>query len=262
MKVLADTQAGKRIRLLCRHTDSSIASAASEAVTSWKSIVRKESSTADLNKSQSQSMERNPQGASQPSSQYTIPSPAVPPTINDAKAEVTSTKEIPLTGDSIRDKCRTHFVTALELAVNEGVAGHDPIATGVALETALHLANNGVNQGYKGKFRQLHFNLKDEKNPDLRRKILTGEIAPDVLISLPPEELASDAKREENQKIRDKKLFDSAPSQAKQATTDQFQCGKCKQRKTTYYQMQTRSADEPMTTFVSCLNCNNRWKFC
>jgi transcription elongation factor S-II len=26
--------------------------------------------------------------------------------------------------------------------------------------------------------------------------------------------------------------------------------------------MQTRSADEPMTTFVSCLECYNRWKFC
>ncbi len=34
----------------------------------------------------------------------------------------------------------------------------------------------------------------------------------------------------------------------KKATTDQFQCGKCRQRKCTYYQMQTRSADEPMTT--------------
>lgn len=33
-------------------------------------------------------------------------------------------------------------------------------------------------------------------------------------------------------------------------------------RKTTYYQMQTRSADEPMTTFVTCVNCGNRWKFC
>ena len=44
--------------------------------------------------------------------------------------------------------------------------------------------------------------------------------------------------------------------------TDIFKCGKCKQRKTTYYQMQTRSADEPMTTFVTCLNCDNRWKFC
>lgn len=40
-----------------------------------------------------------------------------------------------------------------------------------------------------------------------------------------------------------------------------FKCGKCKSLKTTYYQMQTRSADEPMTTFVSCLNCNHRWKF-
>ncbi len=40
-----------------------------------------------------------------------------------------------------------------------------------------------------------------------------------------------------------------------------FKCGKCKTYKTTYYQMQSRSADEPMTTYVQCLNCNNRWKF-
>ena len=39
-----------------------------------------------------------------------------------------------------------------------------------------------------------------------------------------------------------------------------FKCGKCKSTKTTYYQMQTRSADEPMTTFVTCTNCSNRWK--
>ena len=40
-----------------------------------------------------------------------------------------------------------------------------------------------------------------------------------------------------------------------------FKCGKCKTNKTTYTQAQTRSADEPMTTFVTCLNCNHRWKF-
>jgi len=39
-----------------------------------------------------------------------------------------------------------------------------------------------------------------------------------------------------------------------------FKCGKCKSKKTTYYQMQTRSADEPMTAYVTCLDCNNRWK--
>lgn len=39
-----------------------------------------------------------------------------------------------------------------------------------------------------------------------------------------------------------------------------FKCGRCKSLKTTYYQMQTRSADEPMTTYVTCKNCANRWK--
>lgn len=39
-------------------------------------------------------------------------------------------------------------------------------------------------------------------------------------------------------------------------------CSSCK-RKTQcdYYQLQTRSADEPMTTFVTCLECDKRWKF-
>lgn len=40
-----------------------------------------------------------------------------------------------------------------------------------------------------------------------------------------------------------------------------FRCGKCKTYRTSYYQMQTRSADEPLTTFVSC-KCGNKWKFC
>ena len=40
-----------------------------------------------------------------------------------------------------------------------------------------------------------------------------------------------------------------------------FKCSKCKSMKTTYYQMQTRSADEPMTTYVECADCGNRWKF-
>jgi DNA-directed RNA polymerase subunit M/transcription elongation factor TFIIS len=39
-------------------------------------------------------------------------------------------------------------------------------------------------------------------------------------------------------------------------------CSDCKKKtKCTYYQLQTRSADEPMTTFVTCLECDRRWKF-
>lgn len=42
--------------------------------------------------------------------------------------------------------------------------------------------------------------------------------------------------------------------------TDMFTCYKCKKNKCTYYELQTRSADEPSTTFVTCLNCGNKWK--
>jgi DNA-directed RNA polymerase subunit M/transcription elongation factor TFIIS len=41
--------------------------------------------------------------------------------------------------------------------------------------------------------------------------------------------------------------------------TDRWQCNSCKQRKCTYYELQTRSADEPMTIFIHCLNCGKRW---
>ena len=39
-----------------------------------------------------------------------------------------------------------------------------------------------------------------------------------------------------------------------------FTCNNCKSKKTVYYQLQTRSADEPMTTYVTCTNCNKKWK--
>jgi transcription elongation factor S-II len=51
-------------------------------------------------------------------------------------------------------------------------------------------------------------------------------------------------------------------AEEKEKYTGMFRCGKCKSMKTTYYQMQTRSADEPLTTYVTCMNCMNRWKFC
>lgn len=39
-------------------------------------------------------------------------------------------------------------------------------------------------------------------------------------------------------------------------------CGACGQNKVAYFQKQTRSADEPLTTFCRCSACGKRWKFC
>lgn len=50
-----------------------------------------------------------------------------------------------------------------------------------------------------------------------------------------------------NEKIEENNLFKAKAVGETQAETDAFKCSKCNQRKCTYYQMQTRSADEPMT---------------
>ena len=36
-------------------------------------------------------------------------------------------------------------------------------------------------------------------------------------------------------------------------------CPRCKSKRTTFYQMQVRSADEPMTSFISCMKCDKTW---
>ena len=55
---------------------------------------------------------------------------------------------------------------------------------------------------------------------------------------------------------RDKNKFETTIA----ASTDTYTCRKCKNNQCTYYQMQTRSADEPMTLYISCVCCGNRWK--
>lgn len=44
------------------------------------------------------------------------------------------------------------------------------------------------------------------------------------------------------------------------ASTDQFTCGKCFKKETTYYLRQTRGMDEPETVFITCVKCNNKWR--
>ena len=49
-------------------------------------------------------------------------------------------------------------------------------------------------------------------------------------------------------------------NQNMKATTDMFTCKKCKSKRCTHYELQTRSADEPATIFVTCLDCGKNWR--
>jgi len=55
---------------------------------------------------------------------------------------------------------------------------------------------------------------------------------------------------------------EKATHSKKQTASIFLDCRRCRKKtRCDYYQMQTRSADEPMTTFVTCLECDLRWKF-
>ena len=91
-------------------------------------------------------------------------------------------------------------------------------------------------------------------------KIKYGIWEPGKIVNMTSQELYPDIW--EDLILKNKKKMDMLSIENKGQGTAMFKCGKCKERNCTYYQMQTRSADEPMTTFVTCLSCSNRWKFC
>lgn len=111
-------------------------------------------------------------------------------------------------------------------------------------------------QIYTDRLRSIFINLQN--NPTLIQLIENKKIKPHELAFMSHQEMCPERWKELIQAkiIRDQNKYE----QNSEATTDIFTCRKCKSNKCSYYQLQTRSADEPMTTFVQCLNCSNRWR--
>lgn len=114
---------------------------------------------------------------------------------------------------------------------------------------------------YINKIRNLYTNLVKNnyvKNTRLLQRVIKREFTPKQLVEMTPQELLPENWKAliDEKYRRDKILYETK----KEAMTDQFKCGKCHSRETCYFEMQTRSADEPMTIFITCLNCGKRWK--
>jgi DNA-directed RNA polymerase subunit M/transcription elongation factor TFIIS len=126
---------------------------------------------------------------------------------------------------------------------------------------------------YLDKFKTLYINLKTNS---IKQLITEKKIKPHELAFLSHQEMLPEKWGALIEDIKIKTENKYTPKV--EASTNNFKCLKCLDiesrtaklekrelnqnffRKCTYYQLQTRSADEPMTTFVTCLNCNARWK--
>jgi len=109
---------------------------------------------------------------------------------------------------------------------------------------------------YKQRLLSVLHNLKN--NPDMLKKL-----KPKELEALTPGQMWPEGPYGTTEKrLREK---ETAKEMALAKMNDEYEgilvCPKCKSNKTSYYQLQTRSADEPATNFCSCL-CGHRWRFC
>ena len=138
------------------------------------------------------------------------------------------------------------------------------IEKGIFNWTVQHASKNNIVKKWSNSFfvtlyidrlRSVYINLK---KPDVACAVMSGNIKSQEIAFMTHQDICPEKWKKliEDKKIRDKQKYEPNI----EASTDNFTCNKCKSKKCTYYQLQTRSADEPMTTFVTCLECGKRWK--
>ena len=115
---------------------------------------------------------------------------------------------------------------------------------------------------YKRKALSVIYSLKEPRS-HLKLRLLGGDVKTRDLSTMRPHELWPTGPYDQTKRQREWDELRKRMAKEKDDSENfegAFTCGKCKSKKTKYYQMQTRSADEPMTCFVSCINCGKRWK--
>ena len=96
------------------------------------------------------------------------------------------------------------------------------------------------------------------QNRRLLERCREGEFPLEHIPTMTPYEMFPEHWKEIADKhlVREQKILEGNKSRA----TDTYKCRRCGKRECTYYELQTRSADEPTTIFVACVNCGNRWR--
>ncbi|KAF9580045.1 RNA polymerase II elongation factor [Lunasporangiospora selenospora] len=280
--VLKKTDMGLFVNKLKTHEDNEVSRLSKDIIRTWKAQVTKESATSSsttttttksetkgsttttTTKTSSSSLSSSTtsrpaaidtKASSAFSSQGASPSASggsSPKTPTSAAAKDRTVRSdgirIRSTGNDTRDRCIEMLYQAL------GTESNAAVFKKMAPE-------GSPNQNYRHRIRTFFMNLRNKSNPKLREAVVDGEVSVDDFCEYTIQDMASAEAKARDRAIELENMFLAKGAEEQQAETDMFRCGKCKGRKTRYYQMQTRSADEPMTTFVTCINCGNRWKF-
>lgn len=186
---------------------------------------------------------------------------------NGNKMSAPTQAEVPQTSSTVRLKFREMIVQALKTPLPKELQKSEPFLDEEILGARIedHIFQEFKSESdmkYKNRLRSRILNLKDSKNPYLRLNVLRGDISPEQIAKMSAEEMASDELKRQREIYTKEAINDHQMSLTTGTRTSEIKCPACKKYDCTYNQMQTRSSDEPMTTFCYCNNCGKRWKFC
>lgn len=265
LAILTETLIGATVSKLKSHQDGDVSSTAKMLVKKWKGVAKASASKPAAVAAAASSGKKKASGLKRMASAGSA--------VLDTEAEWQGLPQLRI---NICKKLHTIFLlsaTDLSKELNESAVQQLCLSRAGEVEGAIDTWSRGIKQTYTEKVRSLVFNLK--KNSSIRDQVILGQISPDQLPKMSADELATeklsaernaavkkmeDSRRLDWERTNEKKINDMCGIKGDLLKASLFTCGRCKSIKTTSTQKQTRSADEPMTVFVLCLNCGKRWK--
>ncbi|KAK0624656.1 putative DST1 protein [Bombardia bombarda] len=251
---LRSTKAGVTVGKLRSHANKDIARVAGEIVSKWRKNV-------DAAKEKKKKELSGSTGSPAASSPAPPPSSYTKPYEGDMEKRHFKTDKVDTsrTGSKTRDNSIGLLYNGLAYRANESI--EEVTQRAVEVEHAAFKAFKGETQEYRSKLRSLFTSLKRKDNRMLGRRVLSGEITADQFVRMSDQDLASDEQRAKDRELEKENMKKAQVPVPEKSISTQLKCGRCGQKKVSYSQAQTRSADEPMTTFCECTVCGNRWKF-
>ncbi|KAI4125893.1 MAG: hypothetical protein LQ347_005196 [Umbilicaria vellea] len=279
--LLRSTKIGVIVNRSKQHKNPEVARLANDIVKKWRDDINKEKASSPNKTTNGASPKGTPPSSSADDNKSKS---SVPPAERTWKKDGVDRAR---TGQSTRDNCIG--------LLYDGLCQHTTTAPSTVLSVATAIERSAFaeygpenNEAYKAKIRSLYQNLKNKSNPQLRTRILAAEISPERFVVMTHEELKSAERRAEDDKIMSDNMNSAMAPQVERSISTSLTCGRCGQRKVSYSQAQTRSADgtfrppsprflfffflsrarfewsgsadesaraEPMTTFCDCTVC-------